>query len=320
MGRRRGSGSRGRRQQEKLLESGIGLLAIGVALLIAPLFFRIPVLHAAMAGLSSLGWILILIGAGIIGVHVIGNKKRGASTLEGAGRWKGSRGYAELTKAPSQPRPTSGPAVDHVVSAGYEATKRTATGSDAGDVMPPVTPTTWSSAVFDVIEWRRFEAVCEWLFGQAGFETKTQSHGADGGIDIWLYSKNFPDGPVSVVQCKHWSKRAVKVGEVRALLGSMTDKNVKRGIFATTSVFTQDATQFAKDNGIQLLDRQGLLELIGKRTPEQQRELLAVATKDQFWIPTCPSCGVKMKRRARKAGGGFWGCVNYPRCTTVING
>ncbi|WP_269632134.1 restriction endonuclease [Pelomonas sp. BJYL3] len=37
-----------------------------------------------------------------------------------------------------------------------------------------------------MIEWRRFEAVVEALFKQVGFETKSQSHGADGGIDIWL--------------------------------------------------------------------------------------------------------------------------------------
>jgi len=122
---------------------------------------------------------------------------------------------------------------------------------------------------------------------------------------------------VSVVQCKHWSTKAVNVAEVRALLGSMTHMKVKRGIFATTSDFTQDA----KDNAVQLLDRQGLLELIMKRTPEQQQELLAVATKGEFWIPTCASCGVKMTRRTPKKGGNaFWGCVNFPKCRTVMNG
>ena len=185
----------------------------------------------------------------------------------------------------------------------------------------PEVPDAWTPVVFDLIEWRRFEAVCEWLFSQAGFETQSQSHGADGGIDIWLYSKNFPDGPVSVVQCKHWKTQPVKVAEVRALLGSMTDKKVQRGIFATTSTFSHDARQFARANKIQLLDRTGLLELIAQRTPAQQRDLLAVATKGAFWIPTCASCGVKMRRRSRRRdGAGFWGCVNYPRCKTVIHG
>ena len=67
-------------------------------------------------------------------------------------------------------------------------------------------PTAWGLDVFRVIEWRRFEALMEALFAQAGFITRSQTHGADGGVDIWLHSKNQPDGtPVSIVQCKHWS-------------------------------------------------------------------------------------------------------------------
>jgi hypothetical protein len=78
----------------------------------------------------------------------------------------------------------------------------------------PQAATSWSPAVFAAIEWRRFEAVCEKLFGQAGFETKSQSHGADGGVDIWLHSRHA-EGPVAVVQCKHWQSKAVGVKELR---------------------------------------------------------------------------------------------------------
>lgn len=64
------------------------------------------------------------------------------------------------------------------------------TGSNRGPTTPYPRPTSWSTAVFDVIEWRRFEAVVETLFQQAGFETKSQSHGADQGVDVWLYSNS----------------------------------------------------------------------------------------------------------------------------------
>ena len=78
------------------------------------------------------------------------------------------------------------------------------------------------AAVFDAIEWRRLEALVEELFRQAGFITKSQSHGADGGVDIWLYSKHQTDGaPVSIVQCKHWSGKQVGVDKVRELRGVM---------------------------------------------------------------------------------------------------
>lgn len=176
----------------------------------------------------------------------------------------------------------------------------------------------WSTAVFAAIEWRRFEAVCEKLFGQGGFETKSQSHGADGGVDIWLHSRNA-EGPVAVVQCKHWQGKAVGVKELREFFGVMASHKLARGTYATTSTYTADAQQFAKDNGINALDGKGLLALIAKRTPEQQQELLDVAYEGEYWRPTCASCGIKLvERTPAKGGAGFWGCSNYPRCKSRL--
>lgn len=143
----------------------------------------------------------------------------------------------------------------------------------------------------------------EALFAQAGFETKTQSHGADEGIDVWLYSRNNPGGPVSVVQCKHWNGKRVGVDKVRELRGVMAAKHVSRGQFATTSTFTEDAIAFAKDNGINLLDVQGLLALIAMRTRAQQHALLEVALEGEYWKPTCVNCGIKMVERSPRKGG-----------------
>lgn len=174
--------------------------------------------------------------------------------------------------------------------------------------------TAWSPAVFNAIEWRRFEAVCEALFAQAGFEARTQSHGPDGGVDVWLYSKNA-QGPVSVVQCKHWHSKQVGVKELREFFGVMASHRLKRGTYATTSTFTPDALAFAKSNGIHLLDGAGLLKLIAQRTSEQQQALLAVAFDGDYSRPTCASCGIKMvERTPSKGGAAFWGCANFPRC------
>jgi restriction system protein len=183
----------------------------------------------------------------------------------------------------------------------------------------PATPLTqWSPAVFQAIEWRRFEAVCEALFAQAGFETRSQSHGPDGGVDVWLHSKNAV-GPVSVAQCKHWKSKPVGVKEVREFFGVMASHQLKRGTYATTSNFTADAIAFGKSNGINLLDGAGLLRQITQRTPEQQQALLAVAFEGDYARPTCASCGTKMVERApAKGGSAFWGCMNYPRCRTRL--
>jgi len=181
----------------------------------------------------------------------------------------------------------------------------------------PPSPT-WSLQVFDDIEWKRFEMLCAHLFEQAGFEARTQSHGADGGVDIWLHSRNA-EGPVAIVQCKHWLGRSVGVKELRELLGVMAANKVARGTFVTTSRFSEEAETFAKDNGIHLLDCSGLLALVAKRTPEQQQELLEHAYQGEYWRPTCASCGLKMvERTARKGGTAFWGCAAYPRCRFTL--
>ena len=92
-------------------------------------------------------------------------------------------------------------------------------------------PDRWSREVFELIEWRLFEAVVEALFAQAGFATRSQAHGADGGVDIWLYSVNHArgDAPVSIVQCKQWMRHKVGVKEVRELRGVMAQHAIVRG-------------------------------------------------------------------------------------------
>jgi restriction system protein len=137
-------------------------------------------------------------------------------------------------------------------------------------------PACWGRDVFRVIEWRRFEAVVEALFQQTGLQTRSQSHGADG-ADIWLYSRQQPETPVALVQCKPRSATPVGVDRIRELRGAMAARKVGRGIFATTGTFTADATQFGRQTGIDLLDVEQLLALIAQRSPQQQRALLEVA-------------------------------------------
>ncbi|MEP6790962.1 MAG: restriction endonuclease [Ramlibacter sp.] len=176
----------------------------------------------------------------------------------------------------------------------------------------------WSAQVFNDIEWRRFEAVCELLFAQGGFEARAQSHGADGGVDIWLYSRNA-EGPAAVVQCKHWQDRQVGVKEMREFFGVMASHKLKRGSYAATSGFTADALRFARENGINALDGDALLTLIARRTPEQQQALLKVAYEGDYSRPTCASCGIKMVERTNtRDNTTFWGCSQYPRCKFTL--
>lgn len=299
---------RQRRALNTLLEKGIVVTALGVAFLMAPLLLGAsPILQPVAIGLRPVGWLALGFGLVLLAIH-LAVKSKTEETLD------------PTSAAPKRREPSSRKDAFGLVpppapgGSAAEARHSPATPSTT----PPQPAATWSPAVFAAIEWRRFEAVCEALFAQAGFETRSQSHGADGGVDIWLHSRNA-EGPVAVVQCKHWQGKPVGVKEMREFFGVMSSHQLKRGTYATTSNYTADAQQFAKDNRINAMDGTALLDLIAKRTPEQQQALLAVAYEGEYWRPTCASCGIKMlERTPSKGGAAFWGCSNYPRCKRTM--
>jgi restriction system protein len=255
---------------------------------------------------QTMGWsLLLLLGLGVMAVLII---KRHAlqAKIESAVA-------VPASKAPKVQRRTNPAAAPHPVTLPPP--------SPIPNIEPAEHPQAWGLEVFSVIEWRRFEALVEALFAQAGFVTRSQSHGAEGGVDIWLHSRHQPDSsPVSIVQCKHWqSGKPVGVDKIRELRGVMAAHNVHRGQFACTAHYSTDAREFARTNQINLLDSPALLELIAKRSPEQQQHLLEVALDGEYWKPTCGNCSTKMALRTPRDGGKyFWGCVNYPKCREMM--
>lgn len=296
------AGSRSSRRKRSVISSGqvlgAGLCVIGLGSLALPLLVEpSTVLMAVAVGFRYPGGLALILGVVVLVIDHLTqdkiaeiNSEFGHMPVESAHDARGSQQEGPNANAGS-------------ANAGHSKTAPT-----------PQREAEWGPAVFAAIEWRRFEAVCEKLFAQAGFETRSQSHGSDGGVDIWLHSRNAK-GPVAVVQCKHWQGKAVGVKELREFFGVMASYKIRRGTYATTSTYTAVARKFAKDNGINALDGKGLLALIAQRTPEQQQALLDVAFEGEYWRPTCASCGIKMvERTPSKGGAAFWGCSNYPGC------
>lgn len=307
MGRKR-SQAGANKALDKLLEKGIGVFTLGVVFFVLPSFLGQTSLPGAIAaGFRSSAAIALLIGAASIGLHFL-LKRRAQPSGPTGGQPPESTSWAPPGTFGGPP-----PAPRTAAEAASPAARSASPASEARRRQPM-----WNGQVFDDIEWRRFEAVCETLFAQGGFKTRSQSHGADGGVDIWLHSKHA-EGPAAVVQCKHWNGKQVGVKELREFFGVMASHGLKRGTYATTSTFTADAAQFAKANGVSALDRERLLALIATRTPEQQLDLLEIAYHGEYWRPTCASCGVKMvERESRKKGSRFWGCLHFPKCKSTL--
>jgi len=178
----------------------------------------------------------------------------------------------------------------------------------------PQRPSAWGPDVLPMIEWRRFEALMEMLFAQAGFLIRAQSHGAEGGVDLWLHLARTPQTAVGVAHCHPWQSRPLGIESIRSLIGSMRAVQVGRGQCVSVSGFTAEARAFANSQGVRTVDGQGILEMILARSPAQQLDLLDTALEGDFWRPSCVTCGDKMMMRTSQAGTSFWGCVNHPRC------
>lgn len=278
-------------------EIAIKLMGIGGGFALIPTFLGQSPIAAAFTPVRPLG--LLILAAG--GFFFWLNRRAKNSNRSDASSSANSQNAAIFGNV--QPFPSN----------------RTTSDIERSANQPPAKPTTWSAAVFDVIEWRRFEALVEALFQKAGFLTKSQSHGADAGVDIWIYQHSQPDKPVSLIQCKHWLGRKVGVDKVREFFGVMTSFKVERGQFITTSSFTSDAEAFGKDNRIDLIDGDRLLMMIAKRPQDQQQAILDVALEGEYWKPTCVNCGIKMTSRTPRDGDrNFWGCTNYPKCKTTM--
>ena len=106
----------------------------------------------------------------------------------------------------------------------------------------------------------------------------------------------------------------VGVSSIREFYGVTVAENAERGIFVTTSTFTQDALDFADGKPLELIDGRRLAVLVEGVQP-------AKPATEAPSAPACPKCGGEMVQRLAKrgvnAGREFWGCRRYPKCSGI---
>ncbi|MBK7614224.1 MAG: restriction endonuclease [Burkholderiales bacterium] len=291
-----------------------GLRPLAIKLLVAGLLMAsLPWALAQAAGVSSggpvravanLGWLLSVL-AGLIYLVGGGSGRRGGP--QPGGERHSTHPSAGASRISTQP-PASR----------FSPSSRMS-GMDSEPDALGAPPSVWAPAVFRVIEWRRFEVVLEAYFAQAGFVTSSKSHGPDGGVDIWLYSRHEPGVPVSLVHGKHSHGKKVTSAQVREFMNVLATHQLRRGLFATASMFTPDGADYARTHHVQPLDPKALVELIEQRTPEEQKALLSLALQGEYWRPTCWKCQIKLvERDDAKDGKRYWGCANDPICKTTM--
>ena len=215
--------------------------------------------------------------------------------------------HARTTERVWQPQRESGP--------GSERKSNSPAVAAHGQSSPVVKQPAWSHELLKQLEWKRFELLCAEYFRVLGKVPKVLAKGADGGIDVRVFSAKTNTLEIAI-QCKAWSS-PVGVKEVRELFGVMAHELAPKGIFMATSTFTNDALVFARKNRqrLFLVDGTKFISMIKALPEAKQSQLLAFATEGDYTTPTCASCGIKMVWREK---GAFWGCRNYPRCKSTL--
>lgn len=177
----------------------------------------------------------------------------------------------------------------------------------------------WNKVFLRSLEWKRYEDVCMEYLRIKSCAANVTCTGADGGIDIKVKDKN--GNMLAIGQCKAWNK-PIGVSLIRELYGVMASERIKHGVFLTTSIFSLDAIEFAKNKPLLLIDGDEFVKLINSLDEISKRRIDHVATEGDYTTPTCVNCNVKMVKRVIKkgtnTGNEFWGCINYPKCKKTM--
>jgi restriction system protein len=105
------------------------------------------------------------------------------------------------------------------------------------------------------LAWKDFEDLLGEAYRRHGYKvTENLGGGADGGVDLVLRR----EGKVTLVQCKRWRGKPVRVQVVRELYGVLMDQRANAAKLVATTSFTPDAIAFARGKPIELVDSAAL--------------------------------------------------------------
>jgi HJR/Mrr/RecB family endonuclease len=105
-----------------------------------------------------------------------------------------------------------------------------------------------------------FEMFLEQLFKRKGYKVERVGHVSDYGADLIIDK----DGTKTAVQAKCW-KNPVSVKAIQEINTSMAHYSATKAMVVTNSRFTSNAVTLAKENDVELIDRQKLASLILKK-------------------------------------------------------
>ncbi len=133
----------------------------------------------------------------------------------------------------------------------------------------------------------------------------------DGGIDLTVTKDNHK----IYIQIKHYQTHQLGVPVVNGFYWVIVDRlsNNDKWIIITTSIFSKDAKEFAKNKNIEMIDYQILLQEIYSLDENKKAELMSLLSRlsidNKFgkYAKTCPKCLAPLHETKQW----FYGCMNY---------
>jgi restriction system protein len=101
---------------------------------------------------------------------------------------------------------------------------------------------------------RKFEEVIAAIFRNHGYDVELTPESRDGGVDILAVRKSDLTGrSLNLIECKRYEpSNKVGIGIVQRMLGVVDHHRATKGIIVTTSTFSRDAEEFAKNSRYRL--------------------------------------------------------------------
>jgi restriction system protein len=158
----------------------------------------------------------------------------------------------------------------------------------------------------------QFEYFLKLIFSQKGYKVQTTRVIGDYGADLVMTAGNKK----IVVQAKRYSKR-VGIKAIQEVVSSIAYYKATEGWAVTNNEFTDAAIQLAKANGIKLIERNELMDMISQ-LDETKTAQAVQQTVETVYKELCPKCGSEVVLR-RSNRGEFYGCSSFPICRYTRN-
>jgi restriction system protein len=164
----------------------------------------------------------------------------------------------------------------------------------------------------DKMDGIEFEYYLSYLFQTQGYRTEVTRAAGDFGADLVISG----GGKRIVVQAKRYATN-VGIKAVQEVQASIAHYKASNAWVVTNSDYTEAAYTLAKSNGVRLINRQQLIEMMlalkSKATSAPASKNVAVRVPDP---ELCIQCGEMMVER-KSTKGPVLACSNYPICKNV---